>query len=64
MSAASAVAGGAQDRKADGETPSTVAELPLMVTTPPSTGMTARTPGSAAIWAQLGGGEPARDGVK
>lgn len=58
MPASSAVAGGVQDRKAVGDMPSTLADPPLMVTTPPSTGMTARTPGSAATWATWAAANP------
>src|SRR5215470_1526167 len=51
MPASAAVTGGTQDLNARGDTPSTLADVPLRVTRAPSTGMTARTPLSTAILA-------------
>jgi hypothetical protein len=58
MPTSAAVAGGAQDRNARGDTPSTLAGLPSVLTCPPSTGSTARTPPSAAIRASCAAVKP------
>src|SRR5579859_5700356 len=50
-----AVASGVQGRKSCGETPSTLALLPLTVTRPPSTASTAATPPSLRILASSAG---------